>query len=91
MRRNRINVSRQITIYLGIDEIEFTATIKYCFIDSPSVHTLCQTLQQSVAILGAVIAMLLILHNIESDDIVSYRGKAVYCFHGCRIGRIVQL
>ncbi len=31
MRCRRINVSRQITIYLGIDEIEFTATIKFCF------------------------------------------------------------
>ena len=70
MRLSRINVSRQITLYLGIDEIEFTATIKYCFIDSPSVHTLSQTLQQPVAILGAVIAMLFIFHNIESYDII---------------------
>ena len=66
-----------------INQIELTAICEQSFIDSPSVHTLSLTLQQPVAILCAVIAMLFIFHNIESNDIVSYRGKAVYRLHSC--------
>ena len=68
----------QVVFYLWISQIELTAICEQSFVDSPSVHTFSQTLQQPFSILGAVIAMLFILYNIESYDIVPYRGKAVY-------------